>query len=89
MNCPICEKKIQDEKISITVTIDYEPYEYAGLFGGKAESGLYMKGRAKTGKYHCPCGCIIDLLYQGNTNEYMIGKYEFDEMLGYGATHRS
>jgi hypothetical protein len=72
MNCPVCKKEIEQDRISITIEQHYEKWEYSGLFGGKPESGITPTFQEKTGLYNCNCGCKISVTFQGNTEDFII-----------------
>jgi len=72
----ICGAEINLSEIEITVKTDWQFWEYAGLFGGKPESGYLEGAKEKTGVYKCACGAVVKMSFQGNSDVFSITSIE-------------
>ena len=63
--CPVCQREIDINCVSVSIEYNFEHWEYDGLFGGKPESGDTLVSKTATGKYECLCGANISIHFNG------------------------
>lgn len=80
IECPICHKEIEKKSVLFSVTHNYMNWEYAGLFGGKPETGTSLVDSELTGLYQClSCGAEIHLFANGgNKDDLIITGHKYD-----------